>query len=464
MSKQSGVLVQYGNRPIDKLVAPIESATTTTLEQIIMYVCEKSKLDYRLYALSLNKKVLQSTLTVKQANIPQGMKLELIKVRDVPDEEGINVVLLFGEGSKITSVVNPSLPLINVLEHFQKILNSPGKFTSPAPGLKLVITYLDQKFSDAKLKDSLKSVIGDEKNVQFKVDFEKLTEVLEEMDVDTSKQQPNNQKDDKIKTDVKKIESTESKKEMKQEVKKEKEVFKQENKNPKQENLIDLTKPKGPRETKSFKPIEKFRDLTEIEYPDEVYELDETDLMRINASKTKLEKSNEILKTSLMREQEAIAKRTKYSQTNLRVRFPDMCQIQATFSSEEKISDLYDWVKSQLKSSESFELFVTPPKKTLNSMSSTLFDEGLAPAALVFLVWKNGSRSSYDILAESVIQGMEEFVIPEIKMVETSKTPSSSSTSSSKIEEIDDTPQVTDSTTTQTTQKKVPKWASKVAK
>lgn len=85
-----------------------------------------------------------------------------------------------------------------------------------------------------------------------------------------------------------------------------------------------------------------------VDLPDDFYTLTSQDVMRLmDGQKAKRqEEENRGFKTAAMRAEEEKARERRYPKTIIRIRFPDRVQIQATFSSQEKIKDLRDWVTS----------------------------------------------------------------------------------------------------------------------
>mmetsp|Transcript_18822 Transcript_18822/g.36906 ORF Transcript_18822/g.36906 Transcript_18822/m.36906 type:complete len:717 (-) Transcript_18822:22-2172(-) len=98
--------------------------------------------------------------------------------------------------------------------------------------------------------------------------------------------------------------------------------------------------------------------------------------------------AGEKFSTRAMRELETLRKTKIYTSTLLRVQFPDRVILQAYFSPQEKISEMYKLLSELLIESlrSKFELYVTPPLQTL-SPSAKFEDSGLVPAALVHLRW-----------------------------------------------------------------------------
>ena len=91
--------------------------------------------------------------------------------------------------------------------------------------------------------------------------------------------------------------------------------------------------------------------------------------------------------TKTMRELERLKKQKVYSHTQLALQFSDGTVLQGKFLPKEKISIVIEALKEcliEVPTTTSMELYVTPPKKTLDS-KATLQDEGLVPAAKVFV-------------------------------------------------------------------------------
>lgn len=98
-------------------------------------------------------------------------------------------------------------------------------------------------------------------------------------------------------------------------------------------------------------------------------------------------------KTKNMRELEMMQKRKVYSHAQLRISFSDGSCLSAKFLPSESIATIKDQVQSsllpELRSKVEFDLYITPPKHILE-YSKSLMEEGLVPAAKVFVSWKQG--------------------------------------------------------------------------
>jgi hypothetical protein len=90
--------------------------------------------------------------------------------------------------------------------------------------------------------------------------------------------------------------------------------------------------------------------------------------------------------TKTMRELEKLKKQKVYSHSQLALQFSDGTVLQGKFLPREKISTVVTALKECFveEPASAVELYVTPPKKTLPP-TSTLQDEGLVPAAKVFV-------------------------------------------------------------------------------
>jgi len=112
-------------------------------------------------------------------------------------------------------------------------------------------------------------------------------------------------------------------------------------------------------------------------------------------SKLKKQNDNEEkgFTTKAMRDLEKLKKQKIYSHAQLRICFPDGSRIEAKFLPTETISVVKEQVRSafveELRQSLDFELYISPPKRTLD-ISKSLSDEGLVPAAKIFVSWKDG--------------------------------------------------------------------------
>ncbi|KAF9406454.1 Tether containing UBX domain for GLUT4 [Podila epigama] len=130
----------------------------------------------------------------------------------------------------------------------------------------------------------------------------------------------------------------------------------------------------------------------QIDLPDDFYTLTSEDVMNMMNSQKRQREADEArgFKTAQVRAEEEKLRERRYPRTIIRVRFPDRVQLQATFKSQETIGDLRRWVQGAIVGQgETFELYITPPKKVLANDSMTLYQAGLAPQSIVYFSWKD---------------------------------------------------------------------------
>jgi hypothetical protein len=91
--------------------------------------------------------------------------------------------------------------------------------------------------------------------------------------------------------------------------------------------------------------------------------------------------------TKAMRDLQQLKTQKVYASAILRIQFPDGSALSAKFLPKELISVVRDVILENLiHRNLNFELYVTPPRRTLD-LKKTLQEEGLVPAAKVFVRW-----------------------------------------------------------------------------
>ncbi|KAG0246938.1 Tether containing UBX domain for GLUT4 [Mortierella sp. GBA43] len=153
-----------------------------------------------------------------------------------------------------------------------------------------------------------------------------------------------------------------------------------------------------------------------IDLPDDFYTLTTQDMVRLmDSQKAKREEEeNRGFKTAAMRAEEDKARERRYPKTIVRVRFPDRVQIQATFSSQETIADLRQWVTDVcVGQGEKFDLYISPPRKVLTDNKQTLYQAGLTPQSIVYFSWADSKlNQSSPFLNGTHMAMMEDLPIP----------------------------------------------------
>ncbi len=115
--------------------------------------------------------------------------------------------------------------------------------------------------------------------------------------------------------------------------------------------------------------------------------------------------SNNTFQTKAMREMNKLKSKKVYTHSILKIYFPDGTRLDIQFVPNEKVNDVKDVIhncfiddccdndggresgRRMVKSDYDFELYISPPKRILKD-DLTLEEEGLVPAAKVFISWK----------------------------------------------------------------------------
>ncbi|KAJ1901808.1 hypothetical protein LPJ66_000479 [Kickxella alabastrina] len=149
--------------------------------------------------------------------------------------------------------------------------------------------------------------------------------------------------------------------------------------------------------------------------PDSFYQDGSSDLkLLIGIQRARQAEAERGFKNRIKQEKEEQLKheqlKTKYPKTAIRFRFPDMVQVQATFFSSERVSELFDFVQGILAVPQTLKtLVIQLPVVDLDSMRHvSLFDAKLTPAAVVHVRVQigasggGGSVRTRDLLKPSV--------------------------------------------------------------
>ncbi|RKP15250.1 hypothetical protein BJ684DRAFT_14495 [Piptocephalis cylindrospora] len=131
---------------------------------------------------------------------------------------------------------------------------------------------------------------------------------------------------------------------------------------------------------------------SKIELPDDFFTLTSAELKaELEAQKRRRSLGNQVISSKT---KESMGKgrgdkgKKMFPRTLIRVRFPDQVQIQSTFSSSDTLSDVSEWVKSCLEVSETPVVLYTSPPKCIHRTEDpgSLLDRGFAPATLLYLL------------------------------------------------------------------------------
>lgn len=153
--------------------------------------------------------------------------------------------------------------------------------------------------------------------------------------------------------------------------------------------------------------------------------------------------SNAPLLTRVQREQQTKAKRDRWPNTTIRVRFIDRTQLEKTFPSSSKIRAVYAFVRDCLREDArpiKFILSSNPPPRDLKVSDSdvrdlTLAELGLAPSSVLLLRFVDDALNRSDVpapLASAVLERAVELPAPPSFDDDRKKDVPSSATTSSK--------------------------------
>jgi len=95
-----------------------------------------------------------------------------------------------------------------------------------------------------------------------------------------------------------------------------------------------------------------------------------------------------------------------FTQCDVRIRFPDGTQIQATFGANETIGDIYDFVRGYLSTKDvPFQLHLMP-KGDLAEREIKIKDAGFANRTLVMFTWER--KTGVQVLRDEVLKNAVE--------------------------------------------------------
>ncbi|GAN00918.1 conserved hypothetical protein [Mucor ambiguus] len=197
------------------------------------------------------------------------------------------------------------------------------------------------------------------------------------------------------------------------------------------------------RELKILSPPKNGASIPEL--PESAYKLDSNEIKQLYQSTVERRQNleNRPLKTQKMRDSEDQEKLKKYPKTTIRVRMPDHTIVQAVFQSKERVSAVYDFVRSLLETPERKFVLCLPPRTKLVEPTITLFKAGLSPASNVLFGWiEKGEKAGNDL--------KEEYLAMKQDLTPTASPQISSSNSDSKS-----------SKSSSSTSKPIPKWLQK---
>ncbi|CAO0799266.1 unnamed protein product [Mucor circinelloides] len=204
------------------------------------------------------------------------------------------------------------------------------------------------------------------------------------------------------------------------------------------------------RELKILSPPKNGASIPEL--PESAYKLDANEIKQLYQSSVERRQNleNRPLKTQKMRDSEDQEKLKKYPKTTIRVRMPDHTIVQAVFQSKERVSAVYEFVRSLLETPERKFVLCLPPRTKLVEPTITLFKAGLSPASNVLFGWIEKGEKAGNDLKEEYLAMKQDLTPTASPQASSSDVPTTSlSNSDSK------------SSKSSSTSKPIPKWLQK---
>lgn len=96
------------------------------------------------------------------------------------------------------------------------------------------------------------------------------------------------------------------------------------------------------------------------------------------------------LLTRKHREEAAAARAARFPRVLIRLRLPDRSMLQGVFTPGSTVGEVRAFLRAHLRPGVQAVLFVTPPKQVLVKDRATLWEEGLVPAAVVWVGVEGG--------------------------------------------------------------------------
>ncbi|KAF7721449.1 UBX domain-containing protein 6 [Apophysomyces ossiformis] len=182
------------------------------------------------------------------------------------------------------------------------------------------------------------------------------------------------------------------------------------------------------REIKVFAPPTNAAPKAEL--PESFYKLTPNEVKALYNSQLERRQKLENAQTQKMRAAEELERMKRYPKTTIRVRLPDSVILQATFQSKEIVAELYDFVRSTLRTPERKFLLCLPPRSKLTDPTLTLYKAGLAPASNIMLVWiekSDSKENEFPVLTDDYINIKQPLSMPSTPESNLSESPNASS-------------------------------------
>lgn len=148
--------------------------------------------------------------------------------------------------------------------------------------------------------------------------------------------------------------------------------------------------PEEERGVQVFSPNNSDYNPADYDVPDSFYDLTPEDLRALRKDAARDAEEERTLMTREMRERRARARCKVFKRCRIRVRFPDMVELQRVFLPNAKVAAIYRVIRESLADpTTKFSLYTTPPKRDLINQETTLARRGLVPATVVYIKFAN---------------------------------------------------------------------------
>ncbi|XP_063402602.1 UBX domain-containing protein 6-like [Mytilus trossulus] len=126
---------------------------------------------------------------------------------------------------------------------------------------------------------------------------------------------------------------------------------------------------------------------SKFDIPEEFYAINPEELKKEQQRRQEAVEKLGMLRTKAMRERDEMKELRKYRFTLVRVRLPDGILIQGIFKANEKLSCLYDFIRSSLENDWMPFILQTSNGSKLTEETKTMAELGLCPAVVLHFVW-----------------------------------------------------------------------------
>lgn len=138
---------------------------------------------------------------------------------------------------------------------------------------------------------------------------------------------------------------------------------------------------------RALKVFHQSSSSSKFDIPEEFYAINPEELKREQQRRQEAVEKMGMLRTKAMRERDEMKELRKYRFTLVRVRLPDGILIQGIFRANEKLSCLYDFIRSSLENDWMPFILQTSNGSKLTEETKTMAELGLCPAVVLHFVW-----------------------------------------------------------------------------